>query len=124
MTQETKTQETEIEGIEYYVGSGNVFADLELPDPEELQLKAALSIELEAAIKKERLTKKQVALRLDVSKEELAHLLDHGFSEFSISQFVQFLRCLGHDVTLSATVRERAPEVKQAQKAEPDAVLA
>jgi len=29
-------QEVVINGIECYIGSGNVFADLELPNPEEL----------------------------------------------------------------------------------------
>ena len=96
-----------------FVGSGNVFADLELPNPEELQLKATLSIEIEAAIKKLRLPHKQAALRLGVSREELANLLDRGFSDFSVSRLIQYLHCLGRDVTLSASVRECAPEQKE-----------
>jgi len=99
-------QEVKLEETEVFVGSGNVFADLGLPNPEELQLKATLSIEIESAIKKKRLTRQQAALRLGVSKEELAHLLGHGFSDFSISQLIGYLHCLGHDVTLSASVRE------------------
>ncbi len=117
-------QNTEIEGTECFVGSGNVFADLGLPDPEELQLKSALSIEIEAAIKRKRLTKRQAALRLGLSQEEFAGLIDHAFSEFSLSQLLQYLHCLGRDVTLSATVRERVPTAEQTQKAEQEAVLA
>jgi predicted XRE-type DNA-binding protein len=100
-------------GIEFYVGSGNVFADLGLPNPEELQLKATLSIEIEQAIKKKRLTKKQAALLLGLSKEEIAHLLGHGFSDLPISQMIGYLRCLGYDVELFATVRERVPEAQE-----------
>lgn len=112
------TQETEIEGIECYVGSGNVFADLGLPNPEELQLKATLSIEIELAIKQKRLTKKQAALRLDLSKEELTRLLDHGFSDFSVSHLIRYLHCLGRDVTLSASVREAVPKAKKTARRE------
>ncbi len=115
------TQNTEIEEVEYFVGSGNVFADLGLPNPEELQLKSTLSIEIEAAIKQKRLTKKQAALYLGLSQEELAGLFDHAFSEFSLSQLLHYLHCLGRDVTLSATVRERVPA---SHKSEQKAVIA
>ena len=40
------------EEIEVYHGSGNVFADLELPDAEEMQAKAMLSIQIHDIIKK------------------------------------------------------------------------
>lgn len=99
--------------IEYYVSSGNVFADLGLPNPEELQLKSTLSIEIEQAIKKKRLTKKQAAVLLGLSREGLSHLLGHGFSGYSLSQLVGYLHCLGNDVELSASVRERVPEAAE-----------
>ena len=51
-------RERDVEESEVFIGSGNVFADLGLPNPEELQLKATLSIEIEQAIKKKHLTKK------------------------------------------------------------------
>lgn len=100
-------------GIEFYIGSGNVFADLGLPNPEELQLKATLSIEIEQAIKKKRLTKNQAAALLDLSKEDLADALGHGFSDYSISQLIGYLKCLGCDVKLSASVYPRASEAKK-----------
>ena len=106
-------QDTDASDIEHHVGSGNVFADLGLPNPEELQLKSTLSIEIERAIKRKRLTKKQAALLLGLSKKELAHLLGHGFSDPSISQLVGYLHCLGNDVELSISVRERSPELKE-----------
>ncbi len=111
-------QEVKLEETEVFVGSGNVFADLGLPNPEELQLKATLSIEIELAIKQKRLTKKQAALHLDLSKEELAHLLDHGFSDFSVSHLIRYLHCLGRDVTLSASVRKAVPKAEKAARRE------
>ena len=54
----------DIQGTEYYVSCGNVFADLGLSNPEERQLKAQLSIAIENAIKNKRLTKKQAGEKL------------------------------------------------------------
>lgn len=47
-----------IEGIEVYRGSGNVFADLELPDAEMLQIKAGLVIEIRKALRQQGLPSK------------------------------------------------------------------
>ena len=114
----------EIEEIEFYVGCGNVFADLGLPNAEELHLKSTLAIEIRLAIKAQRLTRPQAALKLGIDKEQLVALLDETHLDHSVTQLIQYLNCLGRDVTLSASVRERVPEVKQVQKAEPEAVAA
>lgn len=101
------------EKIEVFVGSGNVFADLVLSNPEERQLKAQLSIAIENAIKDKRLTKKQAAEKLGLEQHSLSELLEGGLSEFSVSQLTNYLHCLGYDVQLSATVRERAPKAEK-----------
>ena len=112
----------ETEEIEFYVGSGNVFADLGLQNAEELHLKSTLAIEIRFAIKAQRLTRPQAALKLGISKEQLVALLDETHLDHSVSQLIQYLNCLDRDVTLSAFVRERMPQTKQAQKAESKAV--
>jgi len=96
---------------EVFVGCGNVFADLGLPNPEERQLKAYLIMEIERAIGSKRLTKKQAAQKLGLRQHDLAELLEGALAEYSINQLIQYLNCLGHDVELSATVRERVPKV-------------
>lgn len=101
------------DGVEFYVGSGNVFADLDLPNPEELQIKSYLTMEIRETIKKKRLTRKQAATLLGMEKEELAYLLEHGFSEPPLDQLIQHLRCLGQEVVISVSVYEREPEEKQ-----------
>lgn len=106
------------EEIEVFVGSGNVFADLGLSNPEERQLKAQLSIAVEDAIKDKRLTKKQAAEKLGLNQHSLSELLEGGLSEFSVSQLTSYLDCLGYDVQLSATVCKRAPEAKTPRQPE------
>ncbi len=96
------------EEIEFYVGCGNVFADMGLPNAEELSLKSTLAIEIRLAIRAKRLTRSQAASKLGISKEQLVALLDEASSGYSIDQLIGYLNCLGRDVTLSASVRERA----------------
>lgn len=112
------------EEIEVFVGCGNVFADLGLPNPEERQLKAYLIMEIEQAISSERLTKKQAAQRLELSQHNLAELLEGAISKYTVNQLVQYLNCLDRDVELSACVRERAPEAKGVSQKERQAVAA
>jgi predicted XRE-type DNA-binding protein len=112
------------EEIEVFVGCGNVFADLGLPNPEERQLKAYLIMEIEQAISSERLTKKQAAQRLELSQHNLAELLEGAISKYTVNQLVQYLNCLGRDVELSASVRERALEAKGPAQQERQAVAA
>lgn len=52
-----------IDGVEVWEGSGNVFADLGLPDAEELQIKSALVGEIAKAMRRRGLTQ-QAAARL------------------------------------------------------------
>ncbi len=114
----------ETEEIEFYVGGGNVFADLGLPNPEECQLKAYLIMEIEHAIKGNGLTKRQAAQKLVLSQHELSELLEGALSDCSVNQLVSYLNCLGRDVTLSASVWKRAPKAEQAQKVQQEAAFA
>lgn len=117
---ETNSEETEV-----FVGSGNVFADIGLSNPEERQPKAQLSIEIEEAIQRKRLSKKQAAQKLGLSLHDLAELLEGALPQFSINQLVGYLHCLGRDVTLSAFVREAVPKAKKtAQREEPKVAIA
>ncbi len=98
-----------MEKSEVFIGCGNVFADMGRPNPEERQLKAYLIMEIEEAITTGGLTEKQAAQKFGLSQHDLAELLEGALSEYSVNQLIQYLNCLGRDVELSATVRERAP---------------
>lgn len=68
---------------------------------------------LAEAIQDKRLTEKQAARMLGLSQPEFSELQAGALSLFSVNQLVQYLNCLGYDVELSATVRERAPEAEK-----------
>lgn len=109
-------EEPECEELEYYVSCGNVFADLGLPDAEELQLKSQLSIEIRRALKAKRLSRQQAAHKIGISKEELIRLLDGTPFHLSVMQLTGYLGCLGYDVQLFATVRKRTAKADKPRK--------
>jgi len=57
-----------IDGIEIEVGSGNVFADLGLPDAEKLKIKSGLVFEITKAIRRLGLTQEQAARRMGIAQ--------------------------------------------------------
>lgn len=86
--------------IEYEESSGNVFADLQLPNPEELLINADLTIELNKIIKQKKLSQKRAALLLGVSQSKIAELMSDKFPVFSVAELLHFLNHLGHEVTI------------------------
>lgn len=105
------TTKKTLDGIEYEVGSGNVFADLGLADPEELMAKALLSIAIERAIVDKGLTHSAAAKLLHCTEVELCGLFRGDFSEFSMDRLFRFLNALGMDVLIEVKPKTtEAPE--------------
>ena len=91
-------------------GSGNVFADLGLPEPEERLAKAALALELARLIRTRGLTQKAAAERLGVDQPKVSYLLHGRLAGFSTERLIGFLRALGQDVEI---VVKPAPRSRQ-----------
>ena len=79
-------------------GSGNVFKDLGLPNPEELQAKADLLYLISSTIKKRRLSQNQVAELLRVSPKTVSTLLNCRLKQFSRRRLAEFFKKLNPDV--------------------------
>ena len=60
--------------IEAYESSGNVFADLGLPNAEERKLKASIVIELHRLVKERGLTQIKAAKLIGISQPDLSNL--------------------------------------------------
>jgi predicted XRE-type DNA-binding protein len=87
-----------IDGITITRGSGNVFADIGLPNPEELLAKCELAFEIADRCKG--MTQKQIAARLDIDQPKVSALINEQLAQFSIERLVTFLRRLGQDVEI------------------------
>lgn len=63
--------------------SGNVFADLDLPDADVLKLKSGLTIDIMVAIRDLGLSQQEAAECMGINAEQLASLARSGFATFA-----------------------------------------
>jgi predicted XRE-type DNA-binding protein len=93
---------------DYVEGSGNVFADLGLPRPEEALAKAELAHKIVTIIRSRRLTQAQAAEILGVDQPKISALSRGRLSGFSVERLLRFLMLLGHDVEITVKSRPRS----------------
>lgn len=94
--------------MEYVESSGNVFADLGVPNPEEAIAKAEVALKICEIIKKKRLTQAQAAKILKISQPKVSLLLRGYLTNFSLERLLRFLNDLGQDVYISITPAPRS----------------
>ena len=94
--------------IEAYVGSGNVFADLGLPDSEERMLKAGIVVELRRLIKERELTQVKAAKLIGVSQPDLSRLLRGDFDDYSAERLMKMLTVFEKDIEIVMKPRRKA----------------
>jgi predicted XRE-type DNA-binding protein len=83
--------------IEHEVSSGNVFADLELPDAEELFLKAGIVFQINELIDQKKLSKAAARKLFNIDQSRIAALRSGKLSDFSIVELFKFLNTLDQD---------------------------
>lgn len=84
-------------------GSGNVFADLGLPNPEERLLKAHLMHAIGSEIRRCGLTQEQAAQRVGLAQPDLSRIMNGHGSGFSLDRLISVLRRLGCDVEIAVS---------------------
>lgn len=89
-----------IEGIEVEASTGNVFADLGLPDADKLQIKSGLTVEIAKAIRERGLTQAEAAERMGLTQPKVSSLLRGEFSNFSERKLMDCLNRLGYDIEI------------------------
>ena len=89
--------------IEHVVSSGNVFADLEIDEPEEALAKADLAYKISQIITDRGWTQHQAADKLGVDQPKISALVRGRLSGFSIDRLTRFLNALDYDVTIAVT---------------------
>jgi predicted XRE-type DNA-binding protein len=81
--------------------SGNVFADLNLPQADDLLAKAELAAKLIGEIQRRRMTQAQAAAILGIDQPKISALKQGKLSAFSIERLMRFLLLLGHDIEIT-----------------------
>jgi len=81
-------------------GSGNVFADLRVPDSGEAFAKAEIAVQIATAIERRGLTQAVAAAKLGVSQADVSDLVRGKLVGFSTDRLIRFLNALGQDVDI------------------------
>jgi len=82
-------------------GSGNVFADLGFPNPEEHQLKSAFVLGIHQVMRRRKLTQTAAAAIAGINQSDLSKLLRGHHRGFSIDRLLGMLNALGQDVEIT-----------------------
>jgi len=81
-------------------GSGNVFADLGLPDADTHLVKAELVSRIDAIFRQRGITQTEAARLLGLSKPDVSRLLRGDFREYSLERLLRLLTALGRDIDI------------------------
>jgi predicted XRE-type DNA-binding protein len=81
--------------------SGNVFADLGLPHPEQELLKATLTLRIYRLIKKRGLKQAEAGKILGIKQPHVSALMRNRAGSFSVERLMDFLTALGQDVEIT-----------------------
>lgn len=87
--------------------SGNVFADLGLPNADRELLKARLTLQIYRIIKDRGLTQAEAGKILGIPQPHVSALVRNRAGNFSVGRLIDFLTALGQDVEITVTPTRR-----------------
>ena len=99
-----ETREAQIPVME---SSGNVFADIGLPEPAEELTKAQLASHIRQVIKRRHLTQVAAASIMGIDQPKVSALLNGRLANFSSERLLRFLTALGQDVDITVRSKPR-----------------
>jgi predicted XRE-type DNA-binding protein len=85
---------------EYAESTGNVFADLGMPDADTMLIKAELVRQIAKIIEQKALTQAEAAELLSIDQPKVSSLLSGRLRGFSLERIARFLNALGRDVDI------------------------
>ena len=86
--------------IEHEDSSGNVFADIGLPEAGEHLVKARLVFKIDTLMRERGLKQVAAAALFGVTQPDVSKMLRGDFRQFSVERLLRFLVALGQDVEI------------------------
>lgn len=102
------------EDPDFEYGSGNVFADAGLPNPEEALARSRLLHRIVAIIRERGLNQTQAARLLGTTQPTVSDMMRGKLHLFSLERLIVFLKALGQDVEIVVTPRSPGPHCEPA----------
>ncbi len=97
-----------VDGIEVKRSTGNVYADLGLPDAERLKIKTGLVIEIRKAMRRLGLTQQDAARRMGITQPKVSDMMRGDFSNLSERKLMDCLNRLGYDIEIKVKPASKA----------------
>ena len=88
--------------------SGNVFADLRLPNAEEKQTKTRLAVAINQVVAAQGLSQAAAARRLKINQPKVSALANYRLEGFSVERLMHFLTALDRDVEIVIRPKPRS----------------
>ena len=98
--------------IEFEEGSGNVFADLDLKNADQLLARAQIGFHVFKILEDKKLKQLEIAEVLGIAQPDVSHLMNGHFSRFTTDKLLDFLKRLDQKVTIQVS-RHRKGEPYQ-----------
>lgn len=98
--------------IEIEESSGNVFADLDYPNPGEALAKSRLAQRIAELIEQQTITQVEAAKLLKIDQSKISKLIRGQLREFSIDRLLRFLNALNQDIEI--IIKEKPHTQRQA----------
>ena len=115
MTSKVKSQTAKAIKHDVDLGTGNVFADLNLPDPEERQLRVQSAVGLNDLLTAEGLTQAAAAKRMGIAQPHVSELKHYKLGRFSSERLRHYITLLNRDVEIF--IRPRVSSASQLSSA-------
>lgn len=93
---------------DYTVSGGNVFADLGLPDSDELLAKASLAHQIASIARGRHLNQTETARVLGTTQPKVSDLFAGRLNGFSMERLIRFLNALDRDVQIVVTLKPKS----------------
>ena len=93
--------------------SGNVFADLGLPDASEKQTRVRLAVAINQILEASHLSQAAAAQLLDINQPKISALVNYRLEGFSVERLMHFLNALDRDVEIVVRKKPRSKRPRE-----------
>jgi len=101
--------------IPVFKSSGNVFADLSLPNSQEKHTKVRLAVAINHILAERRLSQSRAARHLRINQAKISDLSRYRLDGFSVERLMHFLARLGCDIEIVIRLRAK-PRYKKSPR--------
>ena len=97
--------------MDIQVSSGNIFADLGMPNSDEMLMKAELVRQITELVSQRKLNQVQAAEILGIDQPKVSALMRGKLTGFSTERLFRFLNALGCDVQIVVKPKLKSPAI-------------